>query len=219
MNARRIAVALVLLALAASTAAQTGTATAATPTFHGSISTIGPKIRARMVSWHKGCPVPISRLRLLQLDHWGFDGKVHRGRLIVHQDSARAMRRVMHKLFDNSFKIRQMWLVDAYGASDDRSMAADNTSAFNCRPVAGTSRWSEHAYGRAIDINPVENPYVSGSHVSPEKGRRYANRSLRVKGMIHAGDKTVRAFRAEGWGWGGAWSGAKDYQHFSASGR
>ena len=203
-----------LVALAAPAAAQAGT-----PEFHGTISTIGPKIKARMVSWHAGCPVPISRLRLLQLDHWGFDGKVHRGRLIVHQDSARKVLRVFHKVFDNRFKIRQMWLVDAYGADDDRSMNADNTSAFNCRFVAGTSRWSEHAYGRAIDINPVENPFVSGSHVSPEKGRRYANRSLRLKGMIHAGDRTVRAFAAEGWGWGGSWSGPRDYQHFSASGR
>jgi poly-gamma-glutamate synthesis protein (capsule biosynthesis protein) len=211
---RLAAVAVVLAALAVPAAAQAGT-----PEFHGTIKTIGPKIKARMVSWHEGCPVPIARLRLLELDHWGFDAKVHHGRLIVHQDSARKVLRVFHKLFDNKFKIRQMWLVDAYGADDDRSMNADNTSAFNCRFVEGTSRWSEHAYGRAIDINPVENPYVAGSHVSPEKGRRYANRSLRLKGMIHAGDKTVRAFRAEGWGWGGAWSGAKDYQHFSASGR
>ena len=66
--------------------------------------------------------------------------------------------------------MRKVWLVDAYGASDDRSMEADNTSAFNCRFVAGTSRWSEHAYGKAIDINPVENPYVSGTHVSPGAG-------------------------------------------------
>lgn len=145
MPVRRIALALSLVALAAPTAAQAATTTAAEPTFHGTISTIGPKIRARMVSWHKGCPVPISRLRLLELDHWGFDGKVHRGRLIVHQDSARAVRRVMHKLFDNEFKIRQIWLVDAYGASDDRSMEADNTSAFNCRRVEGTRRWSPHA--------------------------------------------------------------------------
>ncbi len=219
MTARRIALLLALAALLAPPAADAARSPAGTPAFHGTISTIGPRIRARMVSWHKGCPVPVSRLRLLQLDHWGFDGKVHRGRLIVHADAARPMLRVMHKLFDRKFKIRQMWLVDAYGANDDRSMNADNTSAFNCRFVAGTSRWSEHAYGRAIDINPVENPYVSGSHVSPEKGRRYANRSLRAKGMIHTGDATVRAFAAEGWGWGGSWSGPRDYQHFSASGR
>ena len=98
-------------------------------------------------------------------------------------------------------------------------MAANNTSAFNCRPVAGTSRWSEHAYGRAIDVNPVQNPYVAGRHVSPPAGRRYADRAGRAPGMIRAGDAVVRAFAAAGWGWGGAWRTARDYQHFSASGR
>ncbi len=86
-------------------------------------------------------------------------------------------------------------------------------------PVAGTSRWSEHAYGRAIDVNPVQNPYVAGRHVSPPAGRRYADRARRAPGMIHAGDAVVRAFAAAGWGWGGAWRTARDYQHFSASGR
>jgi hypothetical protein len=109
--------------------------------------------------------------------------------------------------------------VDHYRADDDRSMVADNTSAFNCRRVAGTSRWSEHAYGRAIDVNRVQNPYVAGGHVSPSAGRSYADRARRAPGMIHAGDVVVRAFAAAGWRWGGAWRGARDYQHFSASGR
>jgi hypothetical protein len=98
-------------------------------------------------------------------------------------------------------------------------VAADNTSAFNCRFVSGTTRWSEHAYGRALDVNPVENPFVSGSYVSPPAGAAYADRSRRAPGMVHAGDATVRAFAAVGWGWGGSWPGSKDYQHFSATGR
>jgi hypothetical protein len=99
-------------------------------------------------------------------------------------------------------------------------MAANNTSAFNCRFVSGTARWSEHAYGRAIDINPVQNPYVSSSgRASPPAGAAYVDRSRRAPGMIHAGDAVVRAFAAVGWGWGGSWRGVKDYQHFSASGR
>jgi poly-gamma-glutamate synthesis protein (capsule biosynthesis protein) len=112
-----------------------------------------------------------------------------------------------------------MRLVDDYGGSDDASMDADNTSAFNCRNVAGTSRWSEHAYGRAIDINPVENPYVAGSHVSPAAGRAFLDRSQRRPGVVRAGDAVVRAFARVGWGWGGDFSSAQDYQHFSASGR
>ena len=120
----------------------------------------------------------------------------------------------------DSVSIRRIWLVDAYGSSDDRSLAANNTSAFNCRFVAGTTRWSEHAYGRAIDLNPVQNPYVSSSgHVSPPSGAAYVDRSKRAKGMIHAGDAVVRAFVAIGWGWGGYWGSPKDYQHFSATGR
>jgi D-alanyl-D-alanine carboxypeptidase len=189
------------------------------PTFHGTISTIGPKVRSRMVSWRPGCPVGPRSLRLLELDHWGFDGEVHRGRLIVHRDQARRMLGAMRRVFTARFPIKRMWLVDAYGGSDDRSMNANNTSAFNCRFVAGTQRWSEHAYGRAIDINPVQNPYVQGSRVSPARGRPYANRSRRHAGMIRSGDAVVRAFSSIGWGWGGYWSSAKDYQHFSASGR
>jgi hypothetical protein len=130
-----------------------------------------------------------------------------------------ALVRALRSMYRNDFKIRRMRLVDHYGGSDRRSMRADNTSAFNCRRVAGTTRWSEHAYGRAIDINPVENPYVaSDGTVSPRRGSAYVDRSRHAKGMIHARDSTVRAFRRVGWGWGGYWRSSKDYQHFSASG-
>jgi hypothetical protein len=189
--------------------------------FHGSISRIDGPTRERMIgsSWHRGCPVAIRDLRLLRLDHWGFDGTVHRGRLIVHRRQARDVRRVFAKLFYLEFPIRRMRLIDAFGGSDDRSMAANNTSAFNCRFVVGTTRWSMHAYGKAIDINPVQNPYVSGSHVSPEAGTRFADRSLHTKGMIHRGERVVRAFARAGWEWGGSWVSPKDYMHFSSNGR
>lgn len=171
-------------------------------------------------SWHRGCPVPLSDFRLLKIRHRDFSGQAKRGYLVVHQTAAPRMLRVFRQLFDDGFRIRRMRLIDAYGADDHRSMNADNTSAFNCREVAGRPGvWSRHAYGRAIDINPVENPYVSGSHVSPGKGRPYADRTPRRRGMIAAGGRVVRAFASVGWEWGGAWSGAIDYQHFSASGR
>jgi hypothetical protein len=126
----------------------------------------------------------------------------------------------LRAMYRKDFRIHRMRLIDHYGGGDKRSMRADNTSAFNCRKVSGSTSWSEHAYGRAIDINPVENPYVaSDGTVHPRKGRRYADRSRRAKGMVHAGDATVRAFARVGWGWGGSWSSSKDYQHFSASGR
>lgn len=189
--------------------------------FRGSIERIDPQLRQRMtgVSWRPGCPVGFARLRLLRVTHWGFDGKVRRGRLVVHRDSARGMLRVMRELHRLRFPIRRMRLVDAYGADDRRSMAADNTSAFNCRFVAGTSRWSEHAFGHAIDVNPVENPYVtSDGYVSPPAGAPYVDRSQRAKGLIHRRGPVVAAFASIGWEWGGNWSWPKDYQHFSARG-
>ena len=128
--------------------------------------------------------------------------------------------RVFHVLFDKRFPIRRMRLIENFRADDHRSMAADNTSAFNGRYVSGRSPLVHaNAYGIAIDIDPVENPYVSGSYVSPSQGRAYADRSLRRRGMIHAGGRVVQAFAASGWKWGGYWRPARDYQHFSANGR
>ncbi len=113
-----------------------------------------------------------------------------------------------------------MQLVDRYRASDFRSIEADNTSAFNCRYVDGTTRWSEHAYGRAIDVNPIENPYVTGDgRVFHDASVPFVDRSPHRPGMAVPGGELVEAFAAAGWGWGGFWSGARDYQHFSASGR
>lgn len=131
----------------------------------------------------------------------------------------RELRRVFRALFETRFPIERMELVDVYGADDDRSMAANNTSAFNCRTVEGSSSWSEHSFGRAIDINPIQNPAVDGSEVSPPGGSRFLDRSRRAKGLIRANDQVVRAFAAIGWGWGGYWTSFKDYQHFSATGR
>lgn len=191
------------------------------PRFEGTISVIEPATRARMVgsSWHRGCPVAIADLRLLRVSFWGFDGRIHTGRLVVHEREASNLRGVMSRLFAIRYPIRRMRLVDVYGADDDRSLAANNTSAFNCRFVAGTTRWSEHAYGRALDVDPVQNPYVSGGRVSPSAGLAYVDRSQQRPGMIHAGDAVVRAFARVGWEWGGSWRSPKDYQHFSATGR
>ncbi|MGH3110307.1 MAG: M15 family metallopeptidase [Gaiellaceae bacterium] len=190
------------------------------PAFRGQISRIERKLAATMtgVSWRPGCPVHLRDLRLLRVSHWRFDGKARVGRLVVHADVARELVDVFRALYRARFPIRRLVPVDAYGASDFRSIEADNTSAFNCRYVEGTSRWSEHAYGRAIDVNPIENPYVSGGRTSHRASARYLDRSRRRPGMAHEGGALVRAFDAIGWGWGGRWTSVKDYQHFSASG-
>ncbi len=172
-------------------------------------------------SWRPGCPVGLADLRYLTVSYRGFDRAVHRGELVVSAGQASAVVRVMRSLFEARVPIRQMRLVDAYRADDDASVAADNTSAFNCREVAGRPGvWSQHAYGVAIDVNPLENPYVySDGSVDLPASRPYVDRSLRATGMIHASDPTVDAFAAIGWRWGGYWSSAKDYQHFSSTGR
>jgi D-alanyl-D-alanine carboxypeptidase len=218
---------LLTLAVAALALSATPSASArgpeGTPRFEGAAARIDAQTRERMtgVSWHRGCPVGLDDLRLVSLTHWGFDGEAHRGRLVVHRDAARGMLRTMRTLYRLRFPIRQMRLVDAFGADDHASMAADNTSAFNCRFVAGQPGvWSEHAYGRAIDLNPIENPYVTGSgYVSPPAGAPYAQRSRHARGMVHRHGPVVAAFAAAGWEWGGDWPGTKDYQHFSVTGR
>jgi hypothetical protein len=209
-----VVVSLALLGAAASSARTTP--------FRGSVSEIPASLRETMtgVSWRPGCPVPLSDLRLVRASHWGFDGRVHAGRIVVHREVARDVLGVLRRLYAARFPIRRMIPVDAYGASDFRSIEADNTSAFNCRPVEGTNRWSEHAYGRAIDLNPIENPYVYADGTTSHRASRpYLRRSPYRAGMAVEGGAVVRAFDAVGWGWGGRWPGVKDYQHFSASGR
>lgn len=189
--------------------------------FSATIRPLDASQRATMtgVSWRPGCPVGLRDLRLVTVSHWGFDRKLRSGRLIVHRSVAKDLVSVFRRLHAAGFPIRRMVPVDAYGGSDFRSIEADNTSAFNCRYVDGTSRWSEHAYGRAIDVNPIENPYVSGGRTSHRASRRYLDRTQCRRGMACPDNVLVKAFRGIGWGWGGDWSGVKDYQHFSASGR
>jgi hypothetical protein len=202
---------LCVLALAAAPSA-----VAATPPFVASVA----RVTAAQLgsSWRPGCPVGPASLRSVRLAYWGFDDRRHLGRLVVNADATRAVTRAFRQLYRERFPIRRMRPVDAYGGSDDASMAADNTSAFNCRAAvaAGPKRWSNHAYGRAVDVNPLENPYLEDGRVLPPAGKRFADRSVRRKGMAEGA--LVRAFASAGWGWGGRWS-APDYQHFSADGR
>ncbi|MBA2294545.1 MAG: M15 family metallopeptidase [Actinobacteria bacterium] len=215
MSIRGLALVLLLAAALASSAS-------AGASFRATVSELPASLRGTMTgsSWRPACPVGLDDLRLVRVSHWGFDGRVRTGRLIVHRDVASDMVAVLRRLYAARFPIRRMVPVDAYGASDFRSIEADNTSAFNCRPVEGTSRWSEHAYGRAIDLNPIENPYVSADGASSHRASRpYLVRTRHRPGMAVEGGVVVRAFDAVGWSWGGRWIGVKDYQHFSASGR
>ena len=187
------------------------------PPFIAHVHKLTPAMQQTMtgVSWKPGCPVGLDDLRVIRMRYRGFDAKPHMGMLIVNADVAEKTVRAFGKLYDARFPIRRMEPVDAYGGSDDASMAADNTSAFNCRPITGTTdRWSNHSYGRAIDINTIENPYVKGTTVLPPAGAEFLDRTDVRPGMIVAGDVVTAAFAAEGFGWGGDYTSLKDYQHF-----
>jgi hypothetical protein len=172
-------------------------------------------------SWHQGCPVAPTQLRALQVGFWGFDGARHTGVLVVNADAVPAIRTAFAQIAKAHFPIRLMEPVAAYGGNDNRSMAHDNTSAFNCRLAVsdGPKSWSEHAYGEAVDIDPFENPYKLDGKVLPPAATTYANRSKHRRGMIFAGGPVVAAFDSVGWGWGGRWTSSPDYQHFSVNGR
>lgn len=179
-------------------------------------------VRARItgVSWKPGCPVGLDDLRLLMVTYRGFDGGARVGPLIVHRGVAKAVSSVFDELYRARFPIANIALVDDFEADDDRSTFADNTSAFNCRRVAGAKHWSQHAYGKAIDINPRENPYVhADGHVLDLAARPFVDRVDARPGMITPDGPVVRAFARVGWLWGGTWRTTKDYQHFSSNGR
>jgi len=173
-------------------------------------------------SWHPGCPVPPRELRTIRLSYIGFDGRAHAGRIIVSARVVGQVIKVFAALYRARFPIRKMVPVDVFAGSDPRSMAADNTSGFNCRRAVapGPPQWSMHAYGLAIDVNTVQNPYVeAGVGVQPRAGAAYVNRSDIRPGMAYTGGVLVSAFGSVGWGWGGTWAGSPDYQHFSVNGR
>lgn len=167
------------------------------------------------VSWRPGCPVPPAELRRIALSYVGFDGRPHRGELVVHRDVVSDVIEIFGDLYSARFPIEKMRTVDNYPRADDElSMRDDNTSAFNCRSLASGS-WSLHAYGRAIDVNPLVNPYISASgDLQPITARAYLDRTRTDPGMIRDGDVVTRAFGQRGWRWGGHWRDPIDYQHF-----
>jgi hypothetical protein len=193
--------------------------------FRSSIKPLPAQVREQLTgpAWRPGCPVALSGLRLLSVTHWDFGGRARTGQLVVNEDAAAGLARVFRQLYALRFPIRHMRLADMYGPSGGRP--DDVTASFECRqsvpsPCTGgtrSGRWSNHAYGLAIDINPRENPYV-GCGRTRERTRAYLNRSRLRPGMVTPA--VVRAFRSIGWGWGGDWTGAtKDWMHFSWNGR
>ena len=186
-------------------------------TFTYDITGVPAGVRARMdgVSWHGDdtrCP-RWDALAYVRLAHVTFDAGIGEGELVVAADLAIRAVAVFRRLYRLGFPIRGMRLVDDFGASDDRSMAADNSSAFNFRVIAGTNTLSQHALGRAIDINPVENPWRRPDRIVPEEGRAFADRTNVRPGMIVRPGPVVAVFDELGWEWGGDWRHAFDDHH------
>jgi hypothetical protein len=196
--------------------------------FHSSVAPLPPTVQTQLKSggfWHAGCPVGLSDLRLLTLSYRGFDGRARTGQLVVNKSGAGPLAAAFGQLYRLHFPVRHMSLADFYGPRSGRPRDGDVTAAFECRQAVpspctggtGTGSWSMHAYGLAVDVNPVENPYVGCGQSRDPAARRYFDRSRHLRGMVTR--RAVQAFRSVGWGWGGAWAGnTKDYMHFSSSG-
>ncbi len=160
-------------------------------------------------TWRAGCPVGPESLTLVRLNFWGFDNVMHRGEVIVRSDLASRVASVFGSALAEKYPIRSMWRVDYYGGSDPASMAADNTSGFNCRQVTGASGLSPHSYGIAVDVNTWENPYYAGGRWWPDT--TFVNRGIDRWGMLYAASNVTQSFRNVGFSWGGTYL---DYQHF-----
>lgn len=165
-------------------------------------------------SWKEGAPVSLEELSYVKVTYWGFDEQEHMGELIVHSKVAEEVVEIFKELYEAKFPIEKIRLIDEYAANDDLSMEDNNTSAFCFREITGSEKISKHGYGIAIDINPVQNPYIVDNKILPLKGKGYTDREDVRKGMIVQGDACYNAFVSRGWTWGGQWKTVKDYQHF-----
>ena len=192
--------------------------------YRSHISKITPQVKQRMIeghSYNKGCPVKLEELRYLRIKHKNFSGKAQWGELVVHKEIAAEVVKIFEALYHADYPIYQMRLVSDFDGNDWRSIEADNTSAFNCRRATGSRQWSKHSYGRAIDINPIENPYISRSgHISHKASLAYRKRAHQKdtaadRAVLLQNDNAVKLFKQHGWEWGGDWKGVKDFQHFS----
>ena len=194
------------------------------PGFDSSIAALGGEIlkEVRHKNWHPGCPVPLDQLRVLTVDYHGFDGDVHSGPLVLNRRVVQDVRGVFERMYHADFRIKHIALARKYKPNADRyDDKRDVTASFNCRPATGNpGSISQHSYGWAIDINPMQNPYIgTDGKVLRRAAKPYVDRSIHAPGVIQANGVVVRAFRRIGWSWGGDWSTIKDYMHFSLTGR
>ena len=187
--------------------------------FASTVGPVTPSIRARMgATWSESCPVPLRRLRYLTVSFRGFDGKPHTGELVVAARAADAVVAAFRALYSARFPIEEMRLPTTADLRAKPTGDGNNTAAYVCRAARGQTRFSAHAYGLAVDVNPFHNPMVKRDLVVPELASAYADRTRVRPGMLLAGSPEVRAFTSRGWTWGGAFRSLKDPMHFSLTG-
>jgi hypothetical protein len=170
------------------------------------------------VGWdpRRRCPVPPSELRRIWVSYIDFLGRHHHGSIVMHKSLVTRTQRAFHLLYQRRFRI--MAMAPMWANMPGQTDMSIVTSGYQCRAVAGTRTWSQHAYGRAIDLNPLQNPMVRGRYIDPPAGRGWLNRARYRIGMVHA-EGAARPFTANGFYWGGRWRTLKDYMHFSSTNR
>ena len=196
--------------------------------FHSSVKPLPGSVKTTLKKggvWHRGCPVALSDLRVLTVTYRGFDKHNHTGQLVVNKNAAAPLAKVFHRLYVIHFPIRHLSIAAVYGPRSQQPKDGDVSGSFECRQAvpspctggSGTGSWSNHAYGMAVDINPVENPYVGCGMSRDPLAQSYRKRTPHRPGMVTA--QVIKAFASVGWGWGGSWAGnTKDYMHFSVNG-
>jgi D-alanyl-D-alanine carboxypeptidase len=185
--------------------------------YAATVAPVPADVRARS-TWQPSCPVALADLRYLTMSFWGFDGRAHTGEMIVNVKYAEAVTRAFGHLYDARFPLEEMRVVSSAEINAPPTGDGNNTTAFVCRSAVKQTRWSAHAYGLAVDVNPFCNPYIRGDLVLPELASSYVDRGNVRPGMIEPGDVVVRSFLSIGWSWGAEWKTPKDIQHFSATG-
>lgn len=183
---------------------------------------ISPAIESRITgsSYRENPDISLDDLRYVKIKYVDFEGNEKSGELIVNRRIAKDIAEIFYELYKHEYPLEEVSLIDNYGASDEKSMEANNTTSFNYRKITGSSSLSRHACGMAIDINPQINPYVKGNTVLPANGKAYAQRNEKkctgkyASAMIQRGDFIYTLFKKHGFSWGGDWNSLKDYQHF-----
>ncbi len=170
--------------------------------------------RMEGISFGEECTTSRDDLRYLRLLHTGFDGETYIGEMVCHKDIASDLLDIFYELYQEKYPIEKIRLVDEYSGDDELSMEDNNSSCFNFRPVAGTKHLSNHAYGKAVDINPLYNPYITSSGYTPVNAGDYVDRDADNPYKIDEDDLCYKLFIKKGFSWGGNWNSVKDYQHF-----